>query len=188
MSKYVKDLQANGYATKLEGVSDALLVDVIGIDCNTTVVLRKQLREKNINLLVVKNSLAVRAAEGTPLAAAFEGVSGRLAVVWGGEDFISLAKEITRIAGDKEFKPFTARGGVMDGEQLSPERVKEISKWPSREEQLSILVGQILAPGANIASQLEACGGKIASQIEQIAEGKVGGGSDEASTAAEAAE
>ena len=55
--------------------------------------LRKQLREKNIQLVMVKNSMARRATEGTPLAAAFESMEGSLAVVWGGEDIISLAKE-----------------------------------------------------------------------------------------------
>jgi large subunit ribosomal protein L10 len=44
------------------------------------VVLRRQLREKNIHLLVVKNGLAKRATEGTPLSAAFDGAEGALAV------------------------------------------------------------------------------------------------------------
>jgi large subunit ribosomal protein L10 len=40
------------------------------------------------------------------------------------------------------------------------------SKWPTREEQISILVGQILSPGANLAGALLGPGGKLASQIE----------------------
>ena len=42
-----------------------------------------------------------------------------------------------------------------------------MSKWPSRAEQLSLLVGQILSPGANLVSQLTSAGGALASQIEQ---------------------
>jgi len=170
MSKYVKDLVTQEVARRLKGVDDALLVNVVGLDANKTVVLRKQLREKNINLVVVKNSLAKRATEGTPLAAAFEGTEGTLAMVWGCEDLISLAKEIVVLDKSNEFEQFQARGGVMDGEHLTAERVKEISKWPNREEQLSILVGQILSPGANLMSQVLAPGGALASQIEQKAE------------------
>ncbi len=170
MSKYVKDLVAKEIAGQLQEVDDALLVNVIGLDANKTVVLRKQLREKNIRLMVVKNSMAMRATEGTPLAAAFEGAEGTLAMVWGGEDFISLAKEIVALDKSKDFTEFEARGGVMDGEHLTAERVKEISKWPNREEQLSLLVGQILSPGANLVSQLLGPGGALASQIEQKAE------------------
>jgi hypothetical protein len=69
-------------------------------------------------------------------------------VVWGAEDFVSLVKEVTALDKDaEEFGEFQARGGVMDGEQLTPEKVKEISKWPSREEQLSLLSGQMLGAG-----------------------------------------
>ena len=84
--------------------------------------------------------------KGTSLAPAFEGIEGSHAVLWGAEDFVSLVKEVTELNEDaEEFEKFEARGGVMDGEQLTPERVKEISKWPSRAEQLSmLLVGQIL--------------------------------------------
>lgn len=167
MSKYVKDLISKDFAKRLEGVDDALLVNVVGVDANKAVVLRKQLRDKGISLLVVKNSLARRATEGTPLAPAFDGVEGTLAIVWGGGDFVSLAKEISKLDKGKEFEAFQTRGGVMDGEQLSPDRVKEISKWPNREEQLSILVGQILSPGALLASQLTSPGGALASQIEK---------------------
>ena len=58
----------------------------------------------------------------------------------------------------------------MDGAKLSADDVTAVSKWPSREEQLSLLVGQILSPGANLAAQLTSPGGKLASQIEQKAE------------------
>ncbi len=42
----------------------------------------------------------------------------------GAEDFVSLVKEVTELNEDaEEFEKFEARGGVMDGEQLTPERV-----------------------------------------------------------------
>jgi large subunit ribosomal protein L10 len=174
MSKYVKDLITNELKSRLSGVADALLVDVIGMEANSNVELRKELRKKNIHLLVVKNSLGRRAAEGTSLAPAFDGTAGNLAIVWGGEDTVSLAKEITRLAADIKYKPFAAKGGVMDGAKLSADDVTAVSKWPSREEQLSILLGQILSPGAKLSSQLLGPGGKLASQIKQKGEGEGG--------------
>jgi large subunit ribosomal protein L10 len=91
-------------------------------------------------------------------------------VCWGGEDIVSLAKEITRLIRDDAMAPFQARGGVMDGERLSAQQVELVSKWPSRTEQLSLLLGQILSPGATLAGQLNSVGGALASQIEQKAE------------------
>ena len=67
MSKQVKDLIAEDLQAA-EGVNDALLVNVIGLNSANTFSLRSELRSKNISLLVVKNSLAQRATEGTPLA------------------------------------------------------------------------------------------------------------------------
>jgi large subunit ribosomal protein L10 len=49
--------------------------------------------------------------------------------------------------------------------------VKAVSKWPSRQEQLSILSGQILGVGAKLSSQLLGAGGKLASQIKKKSEG-----------------
>jgi large subunit ribosomal protein L10 len=170
MSKYVKELITNELKNRLEGVSDMLLVDVIGMEANSNVELRKELRKKNIHLLVVKNSLGRRATEGSTLAPAFEGANGSSAIVWGAEDVVSLAKEITRLAGDAKYKPFASKGGVMDGSKLSADQVTAVSKWPSREEQLSILVGQILSPGAKLSSQLLGTGAKLASQIKKKGE------------------
>ena len=172
MSKYVKDLLTSDLKSRLDGVRDALLVNVVGMDVNTNVVLRRQLREKDIQLLVVKNSVVRRATEGTPLAPAFEGMEGSLALVWGGEDVVSLAKVVARFAKDDEFAPFGPLGGVMDGAQLSAEEVLQVSKWPSREEQLSLLLGQILSPGATLSGQLRGPGAKLASQIKQKGKGE----------------
>ncbi len=170
MSKYVKNLITDELKGRLTGVENALLVSVAGMDAIKNSRLRTTLRSKNIQLLVIKNSLARRAAEGTPLAAAFEQMEGSLALVWGSEDVVSLAKEVVKLTEDKEFAPFEARGGVMDGGRLNAEQVKAVSKWPSRQEQLSILLGQILSPGANLASQLTSAGGALASQIKQKGE------------------
>ena len=145
MSKYLKQLITDQLSSELEGVTDCVLVNVIGLSANESVDLRKQLREKDIRIRVVKNSMALRAVEGTALAPAFEGANGTLAVCYGGEDFVSLVKEVHRHETDEDnFEQFIAKGGVMDGETLTPEMVAEVSKWPSREEQLSILVGQLL--------------------------------------------
>jgi ribosomal protein L10 len=170
MSKYVKNLVIEDIQRRLKGVNDALLVNVIGLDSGKTFQLRKKLREKNIHLLVIRNSLAKRAAEGTALAPAFEGIEGSAAVCWGAEDFVALAKEIVRLNKSGDFEKFEARGGVMDGSRLDSDKVQQISKWPNRQEQLSILLGQILSPGATLLSQLNGPGGGLLSQIKQKSE------------------
>jgi large subunit ribosomal protein L10 len=172
MSKYVKQLVTRDIQRRLDGVEDAVLVSCLGMDANTTNELRSELADKDISLFLVKNSLARRATEGTSLAPAFEGASGQVAVCYGGSDFVSLVKEVVRFDKDDEkYGKFEAKGGVMDGERLDAKGVHDVSKWPSREEQISMLVGQILGPGATLSAAMLGPGKKLNSQIKQISEG-----------------
>lgn len=179
MSKTLKRLITEEIKQRLSGVTDAVVVNVIGLDSLNTYNLRRELRKKGLSLLVVKSSLALRATEGTSLAPAFEGATGSVAVVFGGEDFISLAKEMVALHKKPEYEKVESRGGVMDGEKLSPEKLKEVAKWPNRVGQISLLLGQILSPGAQLLSQINAPGGALQSQFkklsEKAAEGKAGG-------------
>jgi len=170
MSKYLKNLVITDLSKRLDGVNDLLVVDVVGMNAEQSHVVRKQLREKGLQLLVVRRNLAAKACEGTSLAPAFEGLAGSAALVWGGEDFVDLAKEIVKLHDNDEFPLFTAKGGVMDGETLTTDTVKAISKWPNRAEQLSLLVGQILGPGRTLAAQIKGPGAKLASQIKSLAD------------------
>ncbi|XZE53049.1 50S ribosomal protein L10 [Planctomycetaceae bacterium SH139] len=172
MSKYVKDLVSRDIQNRLGGVADAVLVSYVGMDANTTNELRGDLSAKGIEMMLVKNSLARRATAGTSLFPAFEGASGPLAVCWSGGDFISLVKEIVSLDKDKgKFSKFKAEGGVLDGEALSAEKLVEVSKWPTREEQIGMLVGQLLGPGSQLSAAMIGPGGKLASQIEEKSKG-----------------
>jgi large subunit ribosomal protein L10 len=171
MSKYVKDLVTRDIKRRLDGVEDAVLVSCVGMDANTTNELRGELDKADIHMLVVKNSLARRATDGTQLATAFEGASGQIGVCWGSTDFVSLVKELVKLDKDKQkFDKFVADGGVMDGEKLDADGIHEVSKWPNRQEQISLLVGQILGPGSQISGALLGPGKMLNSQIKQKGE------------------
>ncbi len=167
MSKFVKDQITSHLRKKLTGVNDALLLNVVGLNSGNTTKLRNELAKKNIRLMVVKNSMARRATEGTPLANAFTTVAGSLAILWGGEDIVSLAKEVVRITEAKHYAKVETKGGVLDGAKLSAEEAKGVAKWPTRQEQLSLLVGQILSPGSKLAGQLIGIGGTLVGQLKQ---------------------
>ena len=170
MSKYVKQLISDDIAKRLEGINDAFVVSLVGMSTNINNQLRTALAEKQINLMVIKNSLAKRALQDTLLAALSESVNGSCAVCWGASDTVGLAKEIVRLTKEKQFKEFKLCGGAMDGEPLTAAQAAEVSKWPSREEQISLLVGQIVGVGATLSGQLVGPGAMLASQIKQIAE------------------
>ena len=165
MSKIVKDMLVDDLKKRLGNVSELVVVSLGRLDAQKTSQLRHALRKKKIHLQMIKNSLARRATAGTPLAPAMTEAAGMLALAWGGEDVVDLAKELDRIAGDKEFEGFECRGGAMDGGRLGAADVKRVAKWPSRGEQLSILSGQISSLGSLLSGQILSAGGALAGQI-----------------------
>jgi large subunit ribosomal protein L10 len=165
MSKLVKDLMMQNLRSRLGDVGDVFLVSLGQIGAQKTTELRLALRKKRINLQLIRNNLARRALADTPLAPAFEGQAGMLAVCWGADDIVDLAKELDRISGLPDYAGFACHGGAMEGAKLVAEDLKRVAKWPSRPEQLSILSGQLLSLGATISGQLLAGGGNLAGQL-----------------------
>ncbi len=170
MSKYVKNLITGEIRDRLSGVEDAVVANVVGMESDATFRIRKAFRDKGINMLVVKRSLADRAVTETRLGPLFGSQTGSVAVIWGCEDFVSLCKEVTAIDKGQTFKGFELKGGVMDGDPLTADQVRAVSKWPNRQEQISMLVGQILSPGSNLSAQLLGAGSKLAGQIKKLVE------------------
>ena len=167
MSKFVKNIITEDLKKRLTGVENAFLVNLIGMEVNDSNALRAALAEKGIKVMVVKNSLAARACAGTSLAPAFDGLTGNAALCWGASDIVALAKEVVKLTKEKRYNKFSVIGGVMDGEAFAAAEAVEISKWPSREEQIAILLGQITDVGSKLSSQLIAGGANLASQIKQ---------------------
>ena len=170
MSKKIKNIIANDLAKKLEGVENALLVNVIGLEVNTSNRLRGDLAAKGVRLMVVKNSLANRAFKGTSLDGLFSKATGPCALAFGDMDIVNLAKEIVRVSKDKAYAKFEIRGGILDGEVFGAARAVEISTWPTREEQIALLLGQIIGVGGKLSAQITSVGSKLASQFKKIAE------------------
>jgi ribosomal protein L10 len=81
-----------------------------------------------------------------------------------------LTRELTKLVTSGTFPKLEIKGGVMDGEALTADQVKKVSKWPSRQEQISMLVGQILSPGATLSGQLVGPARKIAGQVKKMIE------------------
>ncbi|MDR1924743.1 MAG: 50S ribosomal protein L10 [Planctomycetaceae bacterium] len=170
MSKYVKQLITDGVKNRLEGVQYLMLVSLTGVDANANKNIRANLAGKGINLMVIKNSLANRASEGTPLAAAFKGLTGSNAICWGASDIVALAKELVNLTKNKDLKGFEIKGAVLDGEAFNAAQAIEVSKWLTREEQIAVIVGQIVSIGAKLSGQIISVGGAVASQIAKVAE------------------
>src|SRR3954453_3968230 len=149
-------------------------VDYRGISVPQAAELRAKLREADTRFRVVKNTLTLRAADqagADSLKALLEGPTA-LAFVRG--DAAAAAKAIADYARATELLPF--KGGLMEGNALTPDDIKAISRLPSRQVLYGQLVGVVAHPISSLARMLNQLIGGLAIALGQIQEqGLVGG-------------
>lgn len=169
MSKIVKNHIIAELEDALQDRGEVLVIDVSkmsGVDAN---VFRGELKNKGIDILTVKNSLARNACEKIGLGALGPVLEGPSTLVWGGEDIVALSREIAKWA--KQSKELEVKGGAVEGQTLDAGGVDRLSKSPGRPELLSLIAGAILGPGGTVAGALLGPGGTVAGAIKSIADG-----------------
>lgn len=115
-----------------------IITDYKGLDVEKMNALRRKLREGGIEYRVVKNTLLIRASEGTDVALVKEAFKGPNAVALGYEDPVSPAKLLTQFA--KENEHLEIKAGLLNGRVLEPTDIKALASLPSREQLLSKLL------------------------------------------------
>lgn len=116
-----------------------IVTDYKGLDVSAVSDLRRKLRAADVEFKVVKNTLLVRAAEGTDADLIKDNFKGPSAIAISYNDPVAPAKVLTDFA--KENQKFEIKIGVMDGKVLNVESIKALSSLPSRE----VLLAQVLA-------------------------------------------
>ena len=177
MSKSVKEMMRTQLVGRLDGVDSVAVVDLTGIDANTTNQIRHRLMEKSIRLSVVKNSMARYAFKQVGLVDAVALLEGPCALAWGGESIVSVLRELRDIR--REVGQLGLKGALLDGDVYGAERMEELANYPTREEAIAQALQAVLSPGANLAGCLIAPGGAIAALIEAIEEQSDGDGGED---------
>ena len=175
MSKPVKELIRKELIARFQGVTSLAVVGFTGLDAIATNQIRGRLLEKDIRMSVVKNSLARQAFKELDLAVAGGLLEGPCAVAYGADSVVEVVRELLAI--HKEHPNLTVKAAVLEGEPFGGEQIEALSKYPTRDEAVSKLVGCILSAGGNVAGCLIGPGGKLASILKKIEE-DAGGGED----------
>lgn len=173
MSKAVKGMVIDALAKRVDGVTDMLVLDISRLDGVSENRWRLDLRKKNIRVLTVPNQLARKAISQTGIPGLDDILQGPSTLVFGGDDIVALSKEI--MAAAKENEKILVKGGSVEGSPLDQAGVDSLSKSPSRDELISLIAGQILAPGANLAAAMLGPGAQLASQVKSISEDEEAG-------------
>jgi len=125
-----------------------ILTDYKGLDVASMNALRRKLKEADIEYKVVKNSLLVRASEGTDAALISDFFEGPSAVALSYDDPVAPAKILSEFAEDN--KKLELKIGVMNGRALDLAAIKALSNLPSRE----VLLGKLLSAMSGVPTGL----------------------------------
>ena len=145
---FVQDLRGDFAKTQ-----HAILVDFRGITVPAVTEFRRKIRQSGGHYKVIKNTLAVRALEGTPLAGLKDKFIETTAIAYCDTDPVALAKVIVDFS--KDHPQIVVKSGVVSGSQLlDANGVKALSTMPGLPELRSMLLGVLRAPSVKLVRLL----------------------------------
>jgi len=143
-----------------------LLVGFQGIKVADDERLRRELRQANLKYRVVKNTLAIRAAEGTPLEQVKQSFIGATAVATSKSDPVTLAKVLSKWA--KESPVFSFKAGVVEGRAIDVKDVEALASMPSKEELISKVMFLINSSAQRMAVVTSGVARNLALVLDQV--------------------
>jgi large subunit ribosomal protein L10 len=169
MSKKVKGLMQDELASRLKDVEAVAVISPRGINAIKTNQIRRKLHERGLRMAVVKNTLVRRAVAGTKLSGFDKLLDGPSAVIWGKASIATIARLL--VDEKKKDETIELRGVFFDGEvYVGDKGVEQVSKLPTREEAVGIIIAAALAPGRKLAGAIKGQGGIVAALIKAVEE------------------
>lgn len=167
MSKPVKDLVTREIKERYQDQNSAFVVDLTGLSVLQQEKIRLLLGERKAKLQVVKNSLARRALEGSPLEPLGKSLEGPCALVVSSESLVEAAKAL--VAAAKEFANLKLKKAIYEGD---PDllTVEQLAKMKTKRDLLGEIAMLVASPGRAIAGCLSSPQARIAGCLKAMAD------------------
>lgn len=149
---------------KVGGAKALYYTDFSGLNVKSMTELRRRLRRANVEYVVIKNSLALRAVNESGLVG--ERLRGPTGIVIA-KDPVAAAKVLTDFAKENDKRP-TVKGGLFDGKSVNAAQVAKLANMPSREQMLSQLGGYMQAPMTQMVSAMNSLLSNFAGVVEAL--------------------
>ncbi len=154
----LKRVEKEAIVDQLKGDFDkaraVFLTNLIGISANDSVRLRKEIRDQKGRVVITRNTLMKRAAEGTPYEDMIKNISGTNALAFAFEDAAGIAKSLHE-AG-KELEQVELKAGVLEGKVLSEAELVQLASLPGKDQMLATLLATFNAPISAFARVMHA--------------------------------
>jgi large subunit ribosomal protein L10 len=165
VSRAKKTEQVEKLGKELQSVSSLIVTTYSKLTVAQDYELRKTLRTSGAKYLVVKNTLAERAAKGTKVEEVLKNLSGVTSIAYTSGDPVALAKALAKYAKDNP--EFTFKSGVVEGRVISINQIQALATMPSKEEIYAKLLFLMNAPAQRLVTVMNAVGRDIAVVINQ---------------------
>lgn len=135
---------------KIEGATALYYTDFTGLNVKRMTDLRRRLRKANVEYVVIKNTLALRAVNESGLVGErLRGPTGLVVT----KDPVAAAKLLTDFAKENDQRP-AVKGGVFEGKAIDTAQVTKLANMPTREQMLSQLGAGFQSPMAAFVGAL----------------------------------
>jgi large subunit ribosomal protein L10 len=168
-SKKTKQTDLDALTQQFQDASAAMVVGFNKLTVAKDQELRAQLRNAGAEYKVVKNTLARRAAKGTPFEQAEEHFKGVSAVAFVKDDGIALSKTLTKFIKDNP-EVFSFKAGIVEGKVIDLGGIQTLASLPSKEELMSKLLFLLNAPAQRLATVIKAVPRNLAIVVKQASE------------------
>ena len=150
MKRSDKEQLVSELKEKIEGATALYYTDFTGLNVKRMTDLRRRLRKANVEYVVIKNTLALRAVNESGLVG--ERLRGPTGLVVA-KDAVAAAKVITDFAKENDQRP-AVKGGLFDGKQIDKAQITKLASMPSREQMLAQLAAGLQSPLAGFLGAL----------------------------------
>jgi large subunit ribosomal protein L10 len=164
MNRTEKEALVAELKTKLESATALYYTDFTGLNVKRMTDLRRRLRKANVEYVVIKNTLALRAVNESGLVG--ERLKGPTGLVVA-KDPVAAAKVLTDFAKENDKRP-AVKGGVFEGKSIDTAQVTKLASMPSREQMLAELGASMQAPMAMFAGAMNSLLQNFAGVVEAL--------------------
>ncbi len=173
MRKEEKAQILESIAAQLSETPNFYITDISGLNAEDTSKLRRECFEKNIKLVVVKNTLfhkALEALQNEEVAQVYPALEGPTAIMYC-ETANAPAKLIKKFQDAGAKKPELKAAYVQECAFVGAEKLNELCNIKSREELIADIVALLQAPARNVISALQNAGPQtVAGLVKTLSE------------------
>lgn len=151
MTKNEKTQMIEHLSSEFKNASALLVCDYKGLTVKSLDELRKSARTQEIKVQVVKNTLAKISMDNAGYPDL--GLKDTNIFIWG-NDQIGLSKLAAKF-GEANKEKFAIKNGCFDGKKVELDHIMAISKLPSRDELIGMLLSVWTAPARYFVTGLD---------------------------------